>query len=453
MKTTLNAIGGQRISAGGLGGAGCAAEKRGGSFAGERDGSFTGGRGGGLDVGQGGSSAGDSGRVVGSIEIDDSMEYPAIESFDDMGLSENLLRGIYSYGFERPSAIQQRAIRPMIDMRDTIAQAQSGTGKTATFSIGLLQNIVPTERGCQAIVLAPTRELAVQIEKVVSALGEYLGVSSFAAIGGVGMRACIDRLRAGVHVVVGTPGRALDMLSRGILSTRDLGFFVLDEADEMLSKGFEEQVYNIFQMLPRTTRVALFSATMPPEVLELTKKFMDASAVKILVKRELQTLDGIKQYYVDVGHEDYKFGCLVDLYEQLSITQAMIFVNTRRKVEWLTEQMHARDFTVSAIHADLPQDERSLIVKEFRSGLSRVLITTDVLARGIDVQQVNMVINYDLPSDISNYVHRIGRSGRFGRKGVAINLLGKNDIRTASEIESYYSTNIDELPCDLAMLG
>jgi len=240
------------------------------------------------------------------------------------------------------------------------------------------------------------------------------------------------------------------MMTRAFLDVRSLCTFVLDEADEMLSAGFEEQMYNIFQLLPRSTAVALFSATLPPEVLDLTGKFMAKDAVRILVKRELQTLDGIKQYYVNVGHEDHKFPTMCELYEQLSITQAMIFVNTRRKVEWLTEMMTRRDFTVSAIHADLPHEERILILKEFRSGHSRVLITTGLLARGIDVQQVNMVINYDLPDDVSNYVHRIGRSGRFGRKGVAINLLVSNDLRKANEIERYYSTNMHELPGNLA---
>jgi len=415
--------------------------------------------------GEGGSSALPDGQKV---------EYPAIDSFDNMGLSDELLRGIYSYGFERPSAIQQRAIRPLIDRRDMIAQAQSGTGKTATFAIGVLASIDLSTRGCQAIILAPTRELAVQSEKVCAALGEYLNASSFAVIGGVGVRACIDRLRSGVQIISGTPGRVFDMMNRGFLSTSNLASFILDEADEMLSAGFEPQIYDIFQLMPRSTSVALFSATLPPEVLDLTSKFMAADVLRILVKREEQTLDGIKQYYVHVGQEENKFPTLCELYEQLSITQAMIFVNTRRKVEWLTESMHARDFTVSAIHADMAQDERTLIIKEFRSGHSRVLITTDVLARGIDVQQVNMVINYDLPEDVSNYVHRIGRSGRFGRKGVvrapaahtytrhtrgpiaaphpsaqAINLLVSNDLRKANEIERYYSTNIHELPSNL----
>ena len=377
--------------------------------------------------------------------------FAVIESFDDMGLKEDLLRGIYSYGFEKPSAIQQRAIKPLIMMRDTIAQAQSGTGKTATFTIGLLQNIDLSNRDCQALILAPTRELASQIVKVVMAIGDYLGVTTMACIGGTNVRQDMDKLRAGVQLVVGTPGRVFDMINRRALAVDYIHYFVLDEADEMLSRGFKDQIYDVFQKLPPSVHVGLFSATMPADVLELTSKFM-RDPIRILVKRDELTLDGIKQFYVMVEREEWKLDTLCDLYETLTITQAMIFVNTRRKVEWLTEKMHARDFTCSAIHADLDQKERELIMREFRSGSSRVLITTDVLARGIDVQQVSLVINYDLPTNRENYIHRIGRGGRFGRKGVAINFLTAEDVRTLREIEQFYNTTIEEMPMNVADL-
>merc|ERR1712174_150152 len=198
-------------------------------------------------------------------------------------------------------------------------------------------------------------------------------------------------------------------------------------------------------------QVVLLSATMPPDVLDVTKKFM-RDPVRILVKKEELTLEGIKQFYIGVEKEEWKLDTLCDLYETLAITQAVIFCNTRRKVEWLTEKMHARDFTCSAIHADLDQKEREVIMREFRSGSSRVLITTDVLARGIDVQQVSLVINYDLPTNRENYIHRIGRGGRFGRKGVAINFLTSEDVRTLREIEQFYNTQIDEMPMNVADL-
>ena len=277
------------------------------------------------------------------------------------------------------------------------------------------------------------------------AIGDYLGVSTMACIGGTNVRQDMDKLRNGVQLVVGTPGRVFDMINRRALYTESINYFVLDEADEMLSRGFKDQIYDVFQKLPPTVHVGLFSATMPADVLELTSKFM-RDPIRILVKRDELTLDGIKQFYVMVEREEWKLDTLCDLYETLTITQAMIFVNTRRKVEWLTEKMHARDFTCSAIHADLDQKERELIMREFRSGSSRVLITTDVLARGIDVQQVSLVINYDLPTNRENYIHRIGRGGRFGRKGVAINFLTNDDVRTLREIEQFYNTQARSPP-------
>lgn len=374
-----------------------------------------------------------------------------VETFDDLKLNDNLLRGIYAYGFERPSAIQQRAILPCLLGRDVIAQAQSGTGKTATFSISCLQGIDTTTKVCQALILAPTRELAQQIQKVVIALGDYMHIDCMACIGGNPVAEDIRRLEQGVHLIVGTPGRVFDMINRGALRTETIKKFVLDEADEMLSRGFKDQIYDIFRLLPTTIQVILLSATMPQEVLEVTTRFM-RDPVRILVKKEELTLDGIKQFYVSIEKEEWKLETLCDLYETLTITQAVIFCNTRRKVDWLTEEMHKRDFTVSAMHGDMDQQQRDVIMKEFRTGSSRVLITTDLLARGIDVQQVSLVINYDLPSNRENYIHRIGRGGRFGRKGVAINFVTQEDTRNMRDIEQFYSTTIEEMPMNVADL-
>ncbi|XP_077444430.1 eukaryotic initiation factor 4A-I-like [Stigmatopora argus] len=375
-----------------------------------------------------------------------------VDSFDDMNLREDLLRGIYAYGFEKPSAIQQRAILPCIKGYDVIAQAQSGTGKTATFAISILQQIDVTLKGTQALVLAPTRELAQQIQKVVLSLGDYMGASCHACIGGTDIRSEVQKLQCeSPHIVVGTPGRVFDMLSRRNISSKFIKMFVLDEADEMLSRGFKDQIYEIFQKLPGSTQVVLLSATMPTDVLEVTKKFM-REPIRILVKREELTLEGIRQFYVNVEKEDWKLDTLCDLYETLTITQAVIFINTRRKVDWLTEKMQSRDFTVSAMHGEMDQKERDLIMREFRSGSSRVLITTDLLARGIDVQQVSLVINYDLPTNRENYIHRIGRGGRFGRKGVAINMVTDDDKRILRDIETFYNTTIEEMPMNVADL-
>jgi len=373
------------------------------------------------------------------------------DNFDSMDLSPELLRGIYAYGFERPSAIQARAIVPVIQKHDVIAQAQSGTGKTATFSIAILQRIDPAIKATQALILAPTRELAQQIQKVVIALGDYMNIQCHACVGGTRIREDIAKLEQGMHVVVGTPGRVYDMINRRHLRTDHLKMFCLDEADEMLSTGFREQIYETFQLLPTDTQVVLLSATMPQEVLEVTKKFM-RDPIRILVKRDELTLEGIKQFYIAVEQEDWKLDTLCDLYETVTITQAVIFCNTRRKVDWLTDKLHAREFTVSALHGDMDQAQREILMKEFRSGSSRVLITTDLLARGIDVQQVSLVINYDLPTSRENYIHRIGRGGRFGRKGVAINFVASEDTRMMRDIEQFYSTQIDEMPLNVADL-
>lgn len=375
----------------------------------------------------------------------------AVDSFDDMQLKPELLRGIYAYGFERPSAIQQRAITPVANGKDVIAQAQSGTGKTAAFAVSLLQKVDVGLRETQAIILAPTRELATQIHTVVVALGDYTDITSLACVGGTSIRDDMSKLRDGVQIVVGTPGRVLDIIRRGMLKTSAVKVLCIDEADEMLSQGFTTQIYDTFQLLPNDIQVALFSATMPAEVLDVTSKFM-RDPIRILVKKDELTLEGIKQFYIAVEKEGWKLDTLCDIYDTVNITQAVIFCNTRRKVDILTEQMQSREFTVSAMHGDMDQQERKNLMKEFRTGASRVLITTDLLARGIDVQQVSLVINYDLPTNRENYIHRIGRGGRFGRKGVAINFVTSNDVAMLRDIEKFYSTQIDEMPLNVADL-
>jgi len=374
-----------------------------------------------------------------------------VKTFDEMKLNEQLLRGIYAYGFEKPSSIQKRGIMPILAGHDTIAQAQSGTGKTATFSISTLQKIDLKLKKTQALILAPTRELAQQIQKVVRALGDFLEVTSHACVGGTRVTDDVKILRNGVQIVVGTPGRVYDMITRSVMNLSQVKLFILDEADSMLDRGFKEQIYDVFQHLPPTVQVCLFSATMPEEILDISKRFM-RDPVRILVKRDELTLEGIKQFYVHVEREDWKFETLCDLYETLTITQAIIYCNTRRKVDWLTGKMIAKDFTVSSMHGEMSQGDREMIMKEFRSGSSRVLITTDLLARGIDVQQVSLVINYDLPGNRENYIHRIGRSGRFGRKGVSINFVTNDDERVLRELEAFYNTKIEEMPMNVADL-
>lgn len=349
-------------------------------------------------------------REEGEIQDDCFSEETAalgtVKLFDDMDLRDDLLRGVYGLGFEYPSPIQQKAILPAIQGHDIIAQAQSGTGKTATFSISVLNRIDLDLLRCQALVLSPTRELAHQTWRVMNALADYMKVKIHACIGGRHVGEDAKKLQEGVHVVVGTPGRVLDMIkTRRALDPRDIRMFVVDEADVMLSRGFKEEIYEIFQFMSTDVQVILVSATMPTDVLDVTKNFM-RDPVRILVKQEELTLEGIRQFYVQTEKEEFKLPTLCDLYETLTISQSVIFVNTRRKVDWLTEKMGERDFTVSSIHGDMDQKERDMIMSAFVNGSSRVLICTDLLARGVDVQQVSLVLNFDLPRDRENYIHR-----------------------------------------------
>lgn len=369
-------------------------------------------------------------------------------TFDSMNLKPELLRGIYAYGFEKPSAIQQRAIRPIILGRDVIAQSQSGTGKTAVFSIAALQilNEKNITNDPQVLVLSPTRELAEQTQRVIQSLGDFMNVRAHSCVGGKSVGEDMRVFdRGAVQIVSGTPGRVYDLIRRQSLRTKNLACLVMDEADEMLNKGFKEQIYDIYRFLPPSTQVVLISATLPMEVLDMAQRFMN-DPVKVLVKRDELTLEGIRQFFVAVEKEEWKFDTLCDLYDTLTISQAVIFCNTRQKVDWLAKQMRSMNFTVSAMHGDMEQKQRESVMQEFRSGASRVLIATDLWGRGIDVQQVSLVICYDFPNNRELYIHRIGRSGRFGRKGVAINFVTDEESKMLRDVEQYYSTQIDEMP-------
>jgi translation initiation factor 4A len=374
----------------------------------------------------------------------------SVETFDELNLKSELLRGIYGYGFEKPSAIQQKAILPIIKQRDVIAQAQSGTGKTAAFAIGSLQLVDVTKDEIQCLVLSPTRELAQQTSIVYQFLGECLKVKVTLLIGGTKVGADLDKLREGPQVLVGSPGRVLDLIRRKQISLAYLQTFILDEADEMLSKGFIENIKEIISLIPTTTKILLFSATMPKEIVEITTKFMKDPA-KILVKNEELTLEGIKQYYVYLKKED-KLDVLLQIYRGIEIAQAIIYCNSKRSVDFVSEELKKKGHMVSSIHGDLKQFERDQVMRDFRNGATRVLITTDLLARGIDVYQVSLVINYELPREKETYIHRIGRSGRFGRKGNAINFVTPAEKEQLEEIQNFYQTNIEQLPTDLSEL-
>lgn len=373
-----------------------------------------------------------------------------VETFDELSLRPELLRGIYGYGFEVPSPIQQKAILPIIKEKDVIAQAQSGTGKTATFAIGTLQMIETDKDEVQTLVLAPTRELAQQIAIVYQFLGEFMKVKVHLLIGGTRVGSDLEKLKEGPHIVVGSPGRVLDLIKKKVLNLAYLKNFVLDEADEMLSKGFLENIKEVINYIPPSTKINLFSATMPKEIVAMTHLFMNDPA-KILVKNEELTLEGIKQYYVYLKKED-KLDVLLQIYRGIEIAQAIIYCNSKKTVDFITEELKKKGHMVSSIHGDLKQFERDQVMRDFRCGATRVLITTDLLARGIDVYQVSLVINYELPREKETYIHRIGRSGRFGRKGNAINFVTPSEKEDLEALQKHYNTIIEALPTDLSEL-
>ena len=384
-----------------------------------------------------------------NVLTDETVE--VYKTFEEMNLSSDILQGIYAYGFEKPSAIQMKGIVPFLNKRDLIAQSQSGTGKTATFVIGMLQCINKNDDSLQAIILAPTRELARQIFTVTSSLSSYMNLKINTVIGGMRRSKYSYDYGNNYQIIVGTPGRLSDLISKKLVDTSNIKVLILDEADEMLSQGFREQLVKILRNIPSHVQIGLFSATIPEEMMKITTKFMN-NPLKILVNPGDVTLKGIKQYYVAVENEEDKFHCLCDLYSTIRVTQSIIYVNHKSTIEWLTKNMMEQNFTVGCISGSMTTEARNDVMTTFRAGNLRVLISTDLLSRGIDVQQVSLIINYDMPFEKETYIHRIGRSGRFGRKGVAINLIGQKDYKNFKKIIDYYKTTIEELPSNISNL-
>ena len=368
-------------------------------------------------------------------------------TWDELDLNVDLLRGIYSYGFEKPSPIQSKAIFPIINGYDLIAQAQSGTGKTGSFTIGALSKVNLSENTNQVLIMAPTHELAYQITNVVESLSIMMaGIRIKTIVGGSSIDEDSEEMRKNPpHIIVGCPGRVYDMIRRRHINANNLKLVILDEADEMLSSGFKEQIYNVFKYLNNNVQIALFSATLPSNIFQITSKFM-RDPIKICVKAESLTLEGIKQYYIAINDDREKYLTLKDLYQHISLSQCIIYANSVKRVIDLYEAMKADGFPVCCLHSSMEKAEREQVFTNFRKGTSRVLISSNVTSRGIDIQQVGVVINFDLPRDIHNYLHRIGRSGRWGRKGTGINFITRRDIQKMKEIEQYYSTQIEELP-------
>lgn len=377
-----------------------------------------------------------------------------IKSWDELEIDQNILRGIYGMGYENPSPIQQRAIKPITMGRDIVAQAQSGTGKTATFAIGALSRVNFTLKKTQVLILSPTKELTIQTSSVIEKIGSmvpnlnienmYGGMTS-----GSNSNRFLNTTRP--QIICGCPGKVFDMLRRNTLNTSHIKLVIMDEVDEMLSTGFKDQVYNIFQFMNEDIQVALFSATMPPNIDSIINRIV-RNPVRILVKSEMLTLEGIRQFYVAVDDDGQKYETLKHLFSYLSVSQCIIYCNSVKRVCDLYDAMIQDKFPVCCIHSSMTKEERFQSFTEFKNGSSRVLISTNVTSRGIDIQQVSTVINFDVPHCIDNYLHRIGRSGRWGRKGVGINFVTRRDIDQLRRIEQHYDSQINEMPEDITFL-
>jgi len=382
-------------------------------------------------------------------KIDTNETCTKIENWEDLDIKPELLRGIFSCSYDKPSPIQQLAIKPIINGRDVLGQAQSGTGKTATFTIGILNKIDLELKDVQAIIIAPTHELVNQISKVVKQIGSMMkGLTVKTLYGGTSVSEDAQDLRTNIpHIIVGCSGRIFDMIKRKNINMDSVRIFALDEADEMLSNGFKDQIYNIFQFLNETVQVLLFSATLPVEVIELSKKFM-RDPMHITMKAETLNLECIRQFYIALPNDHLKFDTIKDIFSKISIGQCIIYVNSIKRVTDLYTAMTADGFSVCNIHSGMTKDERDIAFKQFVSGEFRVLISSDITARGIDIQQVSTVINFDIPKCVHTYLHRIGRGGRWGRKGTAINFVTRQDMPQLKMIEAHYKIEILEFKTD-----
>lgn len=367
-----------------------------------------------------------------------------------MELKGNLLRGVYYCNLEKPSYLQQRAISPIIKENDIIVQGDSGAGKTTSFAISILQIITENNSDIQALVLCPLREAAQSIASLITQLANYLKVKIHAFVGGTSLKADIKHLSEGVNVVVGTPGRVLDMINKKILKLDKLKICVLDETEEMLNRGFIECLTQIVNLLPKSSQRCMFTTTLSNEVNLLSKQFFLKTPVKLLLKEQALTLEGIRQYYVPV-QEKWKLEILLNLFKMMEISQSIIFCNSRERVEFVTEELVKKGFSVASIDSNQTQEQKDRIFSNFISGNSRIIVTHD-LARRNDIWNTNFVINYDIPSNPEEYIKRIGRSGRFHRKGTAINLVGSDDDPKLLELQKHYNTSFKELPNDLSQV-
>jgi len=370
-----------------------------------------------------------------------------VERFEELDLKQDLVRGIYGYGFEKPAGAQQSALRPILDGRDVIIQASSGTGKTSAYLVGGLQRLDSAVASTQILVLAPTRELACPIQAAAASIGQYLRITSHACVARHTVRDDVRMLAGGPQLVVGTPGRINDMVNRRALNLDALKLFVLDETDEMMSRGFKGLIHDTLTALPADVQLAVFSATMPPDVLEEMEKFLQKPVRLVVSKKSELTLDGVRHFYVRL-EEELKKTTLVGLIKKLPFKQLVVYCNTRRKVDFLTRVMGDHKINALTMDPGLDPQERDAIMSKFVPGSSGILISTDLV--GADATHMfPLVINYDLPHNPESYLHRIGRHEHYYKKGLAINLVTQADFDIMKDIERNNCTHMEEMPLEI----
>ncbi len=385
-----------------------------------------------------------------NINIIKKMEIEELENFGQLN-NEDLITSIYQYGYETPSKIQRVGIPQFMKNSNCIIQSNSGTGKTACFVIGSLYNIDRNLKSLQVVIITNTRELAEQIYDVSKNISLYLNISIGLYRGGINI-SNYERYNPNNsdqykdQMIICTPGRLLDVLKKKIISLDKLKYLILDECDELLNKGFVDNIREISNYLNTESKVALFSATMNNEIINLSNSLMIGDIYKYLVNNEDVTVREIKQYFMNVENEKYKLDNLIDIYKNISVAQSIIFCNRKETAEWLSNNLKEQNFNVAYIHGEMELQKRIEILKLFRNGQLKLLIATDLIARGIDVQQLQLVINYDIPVKKENYIHRIGRSGRFGKKGFIINLVSNETYIKLLEIIQFYGAEIENLP-------
>lgn len=366
--------------------------------------------------------------------------------FEDYFLKRELLMGIFEKGFERPSPIQEEAIPIILAGRDVLARAKNGTGKTGSFIIPCLEKVDPTAPHIQVLMLVPTRELALQTSAIVREIGKHMPVECMVTTGGTTLKDDIMRLYNPVHILVGTPGRVLDLGEKGIADLSHCTTFVMDEADKLLSPEFQPILEKLIALLPEERQLCMFSATFPVTVKSFKQRYLP-NAYIINLMDEL-TLRGISQFYAFV-EERQKVHCLNTLFAKLEINQSIIFCNSVNRVELLAKKITELGYSCFYIHAKMRQADRNRVFHEFRNGATRHLVSSDLFTRGIDIQSVNVVINFDFPKTAETYLHRIGRSGRFGHLGLAINLITYDDRFNLYRIEQELGTEIQPIPAEI----